>query len=883
MQIPPIPASEPRRLENLYSYEVLDTLPERAFDDLAWLASSLCRTPVALINFVGSQRVQAKAKVGWDRDVMSRDEAPCSYVVAHERALVVGDTREDDRFAGNPLVQGDSPVLSYVGAPLRTPQGEVVGTICVMDFEPRTLTEEQVSALGRLADQVVGLLETRRAMKQLRGGVAERDDALKRLRINEEASRTAFEAAPDGIVKVNESGQILYVNRAFREIFGYEADELVGRSVDMLIPRRLRGAHRSGFSRYLRTGRARMKRKSVPLPGLRKDGSEVPMEVSLSELASVSGRIFMAFMRDVSERQRMEEALRVREERYCLATRGSHNAMWDWDVSRGVVFFAARWWEMLGGLSIDREEKVEGWYARVHPDDLDELQADLVTHMEGLSETFENCHRVQHAEGHYIWVEVRGNAVRSNGKTTRVVGLVTDVTEKIMQDASTGLPNLKALEEELEGGQDVERLLMLFSVDRYNAIRQLLGDTHPDQFLAAVARRVGECLSPEQRLYRVSGSKLAVLERLEAGECAGVAERRFEKISERLDAPFIMNGREIFVGLSAGACLVGRESTFHGIVRDARAALDVSRRGGFGQLQVFNDDLRSKLDRRLCVESELRVAISDKELQLYFQPIVSMLTGELEGFEALSRWTSSTLGPVGPGEFIPIAEDSDLIIPLGWHALRSACEQCVAWQRFRRNDRPMMVSVNVSGRQLLQPDVVDLVRAILQESGLDPRLLKLEVTESILLSDAQWAINTLEALSRLNVQISMDDFGTGYSSLSYMRTLPLDVLKIDQSFVRNIKTTHSDASLCRTIVQIARDLDLQVIAEGVETESQARMLCDFGCDLGQGYLFSKPLPPEHVERIILAEAGWWRDNSSLLSPRPVGGVMQSVSSWRGRK
>jgi diguanylate cyclase (GGDEF)-like protein len=468
-------------------------------------------------------------------------------------------------------------------------------------------------------------------------------------------------------------------------------------------------------------------------------------------------------------------------------------------------------------------------------------------------------------EGH--WFSLRATPFLGPGPA-RVVVAHEDITQRkaaekqlhyaATHDALTGLPNRVLFTEALEWAaqrQSRDRThqfaVLFLDVDNFKIINDSLGHAVGDRLLIAVAERLQTIPRRIDHIARLGGDEFAVMAfEIENAEDAVQLARRFHQVFQ---LPFSIDGHVIFVTVSIG---IAMGDNGHGpasdLLRDADTAMYHAKAMGPGRHAVFDYAMHTHSVDRLHVASDLRSAIEREELFLLYQPIVSLATGRIEGLEALVRWRHPTRGLISPWVFIPIAEEMGMILPLGRWVLRAACRQMREWRESVPEFAPLVMSVNLSARQFAQPGIVELVDQTLQDTGLDPRCLKLEVTETAAMKDAEAAITVLTRLKGLGVRLSMDDFGTGYSSLSFLHRFPLDTLKIDRSFIQRIDDAGRNWEIVRTIGTLAENLGMDVVAEGVETAVQRAVLHRLGCQYGQGYFFSRPIDAQAVRAMLSA-------------------------------
>jgi diguanylate cyclase (GGDEF)-like protein len=435
-------------------------------------------------------------------------------------------------------------------------------------------------------------------------------------------------------------------------------------------------------------------------------------------------------------------------------------------------------------------------------------------------------------------------------------------------DSLTGLPNRDAFVDSVgraiahtKGRGSYLFAVLFLDLDRFKVINDSLGHLAGDELLMLIVQRLRGSLSHADTVARVGGDDFAILARnIDLGSAMNLADR----IHQALIVPFELKGQEVFVTASIGIAVGGepatasvREQPEH-LLRDAHTAMYRAKALGTGRYEVFNASMHDLAVERLQLETDLRMALKRREFLLHYQPFVSLETGKIIGFEALVRWQHPLRGLVSPVKFIPVAEETGAIVPLGEWVLEEACRQLRLWEGMFNFDRPLIMSVNLSGKQFAQPDLVARIQEILETTGLSPQSLKLEITESVVMDDVESAIEVLKHMKALKVKLGIDDFGTGYSSLSYLSRFPTDTLKVDKSFVGRMETESEgeNVAIVRTIVTLAHALGMDVIAEGVETAAQLAKLRAIGCEYGQGYFFAKPLPSDDATVLMASEPQW---------------------------
>jgi diguanylate cyclase (GGDEF)-like protein/PAS domain S-box-containing protein len=576
------------------------------------------------------------------------------------------------------------------------------------------------------------------------------------------------------------------------------------------------------------------------------------------------GLLIDSFNHMLGQIQLQEESLRESEERYALAAQGANDGLWDWNPVTKEIYFSSRWKEMLGYTDAEIHPSLEDWFSRIHPGDRERVQLEITARTSGADPIFASEYRIRLKEGGYIWVLCRGIVVRDpSGRIIRMAGSQSDITQGKVVDPLTGLRNrlyfidrLEALIEECAGRADSFAVLFL-DVDRFKVVNDSLGHETGDMLLIEIAERlrssvrstdVSARIALPSVVARFGGDEFAVLlENLHQRTDASIVA---ERILTQFASHFDIHGRVIFATVSIGIALGDSAGTSKDLLRNADTAMYYAKSRGKARFELFDESMRGRAVARMELESDLRNAIDEEHFVVYYQPEVSLSTGKVVGYEALVRWKHPRRGMVMPGEFLPVAEETGLIVPLGRWVLREACRQMAEWQRNHPQQPPLTISVNASSRELADPDLVPNVARVLRETGLDPESLRIEVTESSIVENQNETAATLRRLRELHVKLEIDDFGTGYSSLSRLHEYPFSTVKIDRSFVKDLETEPESLHLVETILRLAQGLGLSVVAEGIETREQLAKLVSLGCGFGQGYLFSRPLDGRSIQKVI---------------------------------
>ena len=587
---------------------------------------------------------------------------------------------------------------------------------------------------------------------------------------------------------------------------------------------------------------------------IRDEGSDKPVRIVGLDL-------------DITERRTTEDALiqseqslRISEERLALALDSGSDGMWDWNVSTGEVWYSDRLQLMLGYEPGEITPHISSCENLLHPDDLSYAKARFSEHSEGRAEFYVSEHRMRAKGRGYTWILSRGRIVSRdvNGEPLRVVGTHIDIAERkaaeqrvaymARHDALTGLSNrtvfyehlaMKLVEVRRDGGHVA---LLCLDLDRFKSVNDTLGHPAGDELLCRIADRLLAAVRECDVVVRLGGDEFAII--VPCVNHPRVARKLAQRVIDAVGQPLNLAGRLVTVGVSIGIALAPTDGDAPEVLfKNADLALNRTKFASRNSYSFYEPSMDAILEARMQLELEMREAIIREMFELYYQPIVRLADQKLVGFEALMRWPHPKHGMTSPKEFVPLAEETGLIVPLGSWALHQACREAVSWPSDLR------VAVNVSAIQFQQPGLEHSVISALTMSGLAPERLILEITESVLLQDAEAALACLHRLKRLGICIALDDFGTGYSSLSYLRRFPFSKIKIDRSFVIDIDDPGT-AAIVRAIVGIAQQLDATVTAEGVETDVQLHRVIQEGCTEVQGYFFSPPLSSMEAREFI---------------------------------
>ena len=551
-----------------------------------------------------------------------------------------------------------------------------------------------------------------------------------------------------------------------------------------------------------------------------------------------------------------------------LAIDGSGSAVWEWNTRRDEVKVSPVVEALLGLREGELSNKVDNFVKHLHPSDRERFRLSLFSAKESTSEFISVDFRMRHVDNSYRWFELEAARVPgADRKSLRCVGLLRDITEtrraqeRLMHDAVhdslTGLPNRELFLDRLGVAmsrtateRQIRPTIFFVDIDKFKSINSSFGLIVGDSLLLSVARRLGRHVHGQDTLARVGGDQFAIL--LMNERPVAELSRLADEIRHALRAPIAIAGQEIILTISMGIALFdGQQADDIDLLREAEIAMYRAKRAGTDRIEVFKPDMRADKDERITIESNLRRAITNNQLKLFYQPIIHLPTEELAGFEALVRWQHPKHGLLDPDHFIPVAEETDLIVMLGSFALTTAASAAAKWQKeLPRADDPLFVSVNVSSRQLFRQELIQELRNIIGQAIVPRGSLRLEVTETLVMENPEQAMRMLELLKEAGAKLSLDDFGTGYSSLAYLQRFPFDTIKIDKALVQGSGEDGPEAIIVRSIVALAHELDKKVVAEGVEVAEDVGFLRSIGCAYAQGFYYGEAMSEREVIQLL---------------------------------
>lgn len=567
------------------------------------------------------------------------------------------------------------------------------------------------------------------------------------------------------------------------------------------------------------------------------------------------------------ERQKSDAALRESEERYALAVAGASEGIWDWNIKTSEAYFSPRWYGLVGSEVKQGAAIIDLWFDRVHPEDLLPLRTELKAHFGDVATHFEHEHRIRHDEGGYRWVLVRGQGVSdADGSCYRMAGSMADITERkrteeqllhdAMHDALTGLPNRSLFLDRLfqtirKFKRDSDRgyAVLFLDLDRFKNVNDSLGHSVGDGLLVSIAQRLSAILRPSDTVARLSGDEFAVL--INDVTSLRDAIRVVERIDMQWNKEFSVQGHTIYTNASIGIVMAAEQYIKpEQVLRDADLAMYRAKALEKGVPVIFDAHMHANAVQRLRIETDMRRALNRDEFIVHYQPIVSLETGKVLSFEALVRWQHPERGMIGPNEFIGVAEETGMINELSWWILRETAAQTGRWQQLVPDSADLGISVNVTGALFHNDDIADRLLLLLESCNLEPKYMHLEITERSFMDHQDAVLSELDKLRAAGVQLHIDDFGTGYSSLSYLKRYPYDTLKIDRSFISELTHAGESNAIVQAIVSLGKNLNMNIVAEGVENAAQVRFLREINCPEAQGFWFSRPLSKDKAHHVL---------------------------------
>lgn len=847
--------NEAERINALHKYQILDTPTEPSFDNITRLASKLLNVPIALISFVDDDRIWCKSHFGTDVSEYEKIEGFCASAINQSHPYIINDASTDPRSSDHPLVKQSGGVRFYAGIPLNI-EGNNIGTLCIIDFKTRpTLTDDEIETLQLLSKMVVESIKSH-------GRNLEVINLHNNLTVSEHHFRSVFNQTGVGLYLANGlTGQFIETNKCYQEMLGYSALELASRNLlDLTYPEDL--SHQQLVIQQLCSGKTT--EYNLQKRYIRKDGSVLWVDITCTALwkAGEDPTAHISVVQDINDKKLAEIALKESEQRWSFALDGTNQGVWDLNVVSNQIFLSPRCKEMLGYSEEQISTNMSEWVKLIHPDDIPCLFSARMQALDGEVKSFENEHRKLTSDGTWKWIHVKGMVVErdANNAPMRVIGTYTDISERkkieadvlrlAHYDTITGLPNRTLFIDRLN--QEVKKskrsgksfALLVLDLDRFKEVNDSYGHQKGDLLIKEIGTRLSSCVRESDTVSRLGGDEFTII--LSEFNQVNDIDHLVLKILDSISASCLLDGDIIYVTASVGIALFP-DNTIDSdeLLKHADMAMYSAKNNGKNTFAFFTQSMQKHAFEKTNIANNLRNALVRKEFLLLYQPIINLNTLEMHKAEALIRWQHPDEGLISPALFIPIAEDTGQIVEIGEWVFKEAVK---AIKTCREKIHPeFQMSINKSPLQFRMDNKPHTSWfGFLNALNLPGNCLVIEITESLLLDKSAGLNEKLKDLKEAGIQIALDDFGTGYSSLSYLKHYDIDYIKIDQVFVKNLKPNSEDFVLCEAIIVMAHKLNMKVIAEGVETAEQLKLLQSIGCDFGQGYYFSRPIKLEDL-------------------------------------
>jgi diguanylate cyclase (GGDEF)-like protein/PAS domain S-box-containing protein len=777
------------------------------------------------------------------------NESIAMYVSLAGAPVVFGDIESETRFKSSHLCNFHG-VRSGAGVVIPTASG-VFGVLLAYSSRPRTFADFEIAFLKSAAS--------------LLGEAVERSHTEQALRKSESRLKQLIASTLDAVFSVDRAGIVIEWNPQAEADFGLRAVDVIGKP----LPPNMRQVFEAVYDGTLT-------RRRVETTGSRANGEEFPVEVTIEPVGHGAEQTFTAFLRDISERKRSQTELEQREQRFRALVEKSWSGVALLDPDLAFCYSGASTERLLGY----GEDDLAGssFLAYIHPRERETMRELFGALATGTSHESHAELRFRHRNGMWIWLEAFAQNMLHEPSVGAIVLNYRDVTQRkatekqleyqAYYDALTGLPNRLLFRDRVVNAIAQARrnrrglAVMYLDLDHFKLVNDSLGHSLGDGLLSEVAERLQGCVRGSDTISRLGGDEFTILliDTSSSEAIAGVAR----KILQSLAHPFKVEGHELFVTASIGISIFpGDGDEVETLLKSADSAMYRAKELGRNQAQMFTASMNERYGRRLALEQSLHHALECDELVVHYQPIFDRNRRKIVSLEALVRWNHPTRGLVQPADFIALAEETGLIVPIGEWVLRQVCRDLRGWRE--AGLPPMRIGVNISAPQFQQLSFALVVGSIMREFACDPGVLELEITETVAVQNIEITMNAMRDLKELGIRIAIDDFGTGQSSLVYLKRFPIDTVKIDRAFVRDVTTDESAAAIVAYVINLAHTLGMAVVAEGVETEEQWSFLKLNACDQMQGYLFSEPLPAEEAAAFMRTELTKY---SSRETPRP---------------
>jgi diguanylate cyclase (GGDEF)-like protein/PAS domain S-box-containing protein len=847
--------------------ETFEAFLEGLFEDATQLTLQVCHAPLAALSLLREGHHWFKSRGGVSIAETPRAIALCNEAAAGKELLVLPDVARDRRFRDDPLVR--ESIRFFAGMPLLDSGGAPLGTLAVMDHEPRKIGDQEAESLRALGRQVESLLRLRLHEEEQVRSLQAIESEARRLQISQQLQSEIIASAGQGIVVYDRWLRHVVWNDAMERFTGFTVRDVLGHSALQLFPRLREQGIADLLERALGgetvTAQDTLYQTSAA-------GGTHWLSATYAPHRDAAGKILgvVGVVRDVSDRRQIEQLSGVVGPQFRTLVEQSLVGMYV--IQDGRYRYANPKLAAIFGYTQEEILRLDSILALVAEEDRETVRENIRKRMDGEVQTIHYTFRGIRKGGESIEIEVHGSAAEVGGKPA-IIGTILDITdrkrveariiEQAYNDPLTKLPNRTLFMERLElalaqSRRHGRRLAVVYlDVDRFKLINDTRGHSQGDLLLQFLALRLKRCLRQVDTLARVGGDEFVILmpDARPSTEMSGVAQKLLSAVAR----PFQLGEQTVQVTVSIGVATFPDDGdNAETLLRNADAAMYRAKELGRNNFQLCTPEMTSRAVERLALQTGLRLALDRNEFVLHYQPIVSLVTGRVVGVEALARWEHPQQGLVMPSAFVSAAEETGFVVSFGEWVLQEACLQLKKWHNAGLPE--LRVSVNFSARQFREDNLVHVVGAALSEANLDPRHLEVEITESIAMESAEIVVGNLRLLRGMGVGVAIDDFGTGYSSLNYLKRYPVTALKIDRSFVTDLPNSAADAGIVRAIVEMAHGTKLNVIAEGVETKDQFLRLQQYGCDEMQGHWVSPPLTAVGVDHLLAEELKLWAEN-----------------------
>ncbi len=842
---------EDERLRRLGQYRISRTPPERAFDDITRLLADLLDTPIAFLCMTEAKCHWFKSRIGIDMEDVPRSISFCDHTLKHEGVMVVPDATRDQNFAGSPMVMGPNHIRFYAGITLHDAEGFALGTLAVADTRPRRITEQQKDSLERLAAIALDRMELRKTQIELRETAAAAEAARQRAVSDHAELRQVIDCLPEAIVLLDEANRLRFWNRNYEKMFPDTAPYFKpGTSIKSIY--RLALEHERPFRKmdaiaeeaWLTDRMERLDRGESIVEQNFGDRRWIRYDQHLTP----DGKK-ICVRTDITDSRNAAESFRLLFE---------NNPVPMWVVERSTLQFIDVNSAALQLYGYTREEFLKMTSLNIRPPrEYQRAWDDAKTNF--LFDSGKKDWEHIKADGTEILVSSYARPIKYDNREAGIISVI-DVTERRKQDARiqylaehdvlTGLPNRRLFLDLLAGSLSKKTQnphytsIIIIDIDDFKGVNDSLGHQVGDELIVVVANRLEELVGDRGVVARLGGDEFAIL--LPMLTELGAAEAVATELVNAFGDPLKVGDYDLQIGVSAGVSFsLDNSVDSSSLLRNADLALHRAKTDGRGICRVYEPQMSLQIMVRREVERDLRQALAKEQLVVHYQPLMELERGIEVGFEALLRWNHPQKGMISPAAFIPIAESSGMIVPMGNWVLEQSCKLAATLQK------KLSVAVNISPVQFKSGRLVDVVSAALKKYALAPHRLELEITESLLLEKSSETLDVLKSLKELGVVIALDDFGTGYSGLGYLNSFPIDKIKIDRSFIKNLGIEPRSKELVRAAINMGHSLGLLTLAEGIETQEQLDILRALGCQHGQGFLFSPGIPASQINDALL--------------------------------